>query len=75
MGLFTCVMTFNPTSISSASCPDTGRTTCSLDLAVKPGSEGVRRRARRYLPSGGRKTGERFRTQPITAEEVEESSG
>ncbi|XP_056871307.1 supervillin isoform X4 [Takifugu flavidus] len=56
-------------------CPDTGRTACSLDLAVKPGPEGVRRRARRYLPSGGRKTGERFRTQPITAEEVEESSG
>lgn len=50
----------------------------SLDLALKPGYEGVRRRARRYLPSGavgGRKTGERFRTQPITAEEVEESSG
>eukprot|EP00066_Takifugu_rubripes_P013250 XP_011602516.1 PREDICTED: supervillin-like isoform X2 [Takifugu rubripes] len=56
-------------------CPDTGRTACSLDLAVKPGPEGARRRARRYLPSGGRKTGERFRTQPITAEEVEESSG
>uniref|UniRef100_A0A674P9Y1 Supervillin c n=1 Tax=Takifugu rubripes TaxID=31033 RepID=A0A674P9Y1_TAKRU len=59
----------------SGSCPDTGRTACSLDLAVKPGPEGARRRARRYLPSGGRKTGERFRTQPITAEEVEESSG
>lgn len=45
---------------------------------MKPGHEGVRRRTRRYLPScpgGGRKTVERFRTQPITAEEVEESSG
>ncbi|XP_069021347.1 supervillin isoform X2 [Embiotoca jacksoni] len=52
--------------------------TSSLDLAVKPGSEGARRRTRRYLPGasgGGRKTGERFRTQPITANEMEESSG
>ncbi|XP_042360924.1 supervillin isoform X2 [Plectropomus leopardus] len=58
--------------------PDAGRTTSSLDLAVKPGAEGGRRRTRRYLPSesgGGRKTGERFRTQPITANEMEESSG
>ncbi|KAG7251584.1 hypothetical protein CRUP_005982 [Coryphaenoides rupestris] len=60
----------------------------SLDLAVKPGAAtdagggagvGVgRRRTRRYLPSGaggGRKTGERFRTQPITANEMQESSG
>uniref|UniRef100_A0A8C9SNL7 Supervillin c n=1 Tax=Scleropages formosus TaxID=113540 RepID=A0A8C9SNL7_SCLFO len=49
----------------------------TLDLAVKPGSEG-RQRPRRYLPSGaagGRKTNERFRTQPITASEMEESSG
>ncbi|TMS14869.1 Supervillin [Larimichthys crocea] len=52
--------------------------TSSLDLAVKPGSEGGRRRTRRYLPGGsggGRKTSERFRTQPITANEMEESSG
>lgn len=45
---------------------------------MKPGYEGIRRRTRRYLPSGpggGRKSGERFRTQPVTAEEVEESSG
>ncbi|XP_035510487.1 supervillin isoform X6 [Morone saxatilis] len=57
----------------SGSCP-----TSSLDLAVKPGSEGGRRRTRRYLPGGsggGRKTSERFRTQPITANEMEESSG
>lgn len=52
----------------------------SLDLAVKPGSEGARRRTRRYLPSGTapaacRKTSDRFRTQPITATEREESSG
>ncbi|XP_076607832.1 supervillin isoform X2 [Chaetodon auriga] len=60
------------------SCPDAGRATSSLDLAVKPGSEGGRRRARRYLPGGSggaRKTSERFRTQPITANEMEESSG
>nr|XP_046271575.1 supervillin isoform X2 [Scatophagus argus] len=59
-------------------CPDAGRATSSLDLAVKPGSEGGRRRTRRYLPGGaggGRKTSERFRTQPITASEMEESSG
>ncbi|KAM9843925.1 supervillin [Aulostomus maculatus] len=60
-------------------CPDAGRATSSLDLAVKPGSEGTRRRTRRYLPDGGsgnsRKTSERFRTQPITANEMEESSG
>ncbi|XP_028268487.1 supervillin isoform X2 [Parambassis ranga] len=59
-------------------CPDAGRATSSLDLAVKPGSEGSRRRTRRYLPGGsigGRKTSERFRTQPITANEMEESSG
>ncbi|XP_078140648.1 supervillin [Centroberyx gerrardi] len=60
--------------------PDAGRATSSLDLAVKPGggSEGGRRRTRRYLPGGsggGRKTGERFRTQPITANEMQESSG
>ncbi|XP_026215825.1 supervillin isoform X5 [Anabas testudineus] len=59
-------------------CPDAGRAASSLDLAVKPGSEGVRRRTRRYLPTGSggsRKTSERFRTQPITANEMEESSG
>ncbi|XP_029364826.1 supervillin isoform X3 [Echeneis naucrates] len=60
------------------SCPDPGRATSSLDLAVKPGSEGGRRRTRRYLTGGsggGRKTSERFRTQPITANEMEESGG
>ncbi|XP_038561119.1 supervillin isoform X3 [Micropterus salmoides] len=59
-------------------CPDAGRATSSLDLAVKPGAEGGRRRTRRYLPGGtggSRKTSERFRTQPITANEMEESSG
>ncbi|KAM3863947.1 supervillin [Diretmus argenteus] len=58
--------------------PDAGRAASSLDLAVKPGSEGGRRRNRRYLPggpAGGRKTSERFRTQPITANEMEDSSG
>ncbi|XP_036408959.1 supervillin-like isoform X1 [Megalops cyprinoides] len=55
---------------------DGGFVALSLDLAVRPGSEG-RRRTRRYLPlgaAGGRKTSERFRTQPITASEVQESS-
>ncbi|XP_029481123.2 supervillin isoform X4 [Oncorhynchus nerka] len=58
--------------------PDSGRAASSLDLAVKPGSEGGRQRIRRYLPGvsgGGRKTNERFRTQPITACEVQESGG
>ncbi|CDQ81475.1 unnamed protein product [Oncorhynchus mykiss] len=55
--------------------PDSGRAASSLDLAVKPGSEGGRRRTRRYVPGvsgGGSKTNERFRTQPITACEVQE---
>lgn len=57
-----------------------GSDAASLDLAVKPGPEGARRRTRRYLPSGTapaacRKTSDRFRTQPITATEREESSG
>ncbi|KAM8845237.1 supervillin-like isoform 3-T3 [Spinachia spinachia] len=59
-------------------CPEAGRAASSLHLAVTPGAEGGRRRSRRYLPGGaggGRKTSERFRTQPITANEVEESSG
>uniref|UniRef100_A0A4W5QAG2 Supervillin c n=1 Tax=Hucho hucho TaxID=62062 RepID=A0A4W5QAG2_9TELE len=58
--------------------PDSGRAASSLDLAVKPGSEGGRRHTCRYLPGvsgGGRKTNERFRTQPITACEVQESGG
>ncbi|XP_010864419.2 supervillin isoform X3 [Esox lucius] len=59
--------------------PDTGCAASCLDLAANPGSEGGRRRTRRYLPGvsgvGGRKTNERFRTQPITALEVQESGG
>ncbi|XP_024128826.1 supervillin isoform X3 [Oryzias melastigma] len=57
---------------------DGGRAVSSLDLATTPGAEGGRRRTQRYLPggtSGSRKTNERFRTQPITAIEVEQSSG
>ncbi|KAK3519714.1 hypothetical protein QTP70_002670 [Hemibagrus guttatus] len=49
-----------------------------MDPSVKAGSDGGRRRTRRYLPSGGagsRKTNERFRTQPITASEMQESCG
>ncbi|XP_056262421.1 supervillin isoform X3 [Pseudoliparis swirei] len=59
-------------------CPDDGRATSSLDLAVKPGSEEGRRRSRRHLPGGsggGRQMSERFKTQPITANEMEERSG
>ncbi|XP_063079001.1 supervillin isoform X2 [Engraulis encrasicolus] len=55
-----------------------GQTTSSLDLAMKPGAEGGRRRTRRYLPgsaAASRKTSERFRTQPVTATEMEESCG
>ncbi|XP_078807943.1 supervillin isoform X6 [Oryzias latipes] len=55
-----------------------GRAMSSLDLAMTPGAERGRRRTQRYLPAGtssSRKTNERFRTQPITAIEVEESSG
>ncbi|XP_066498667.1 supervillin isoform X2 [Hoplias malabaricus] len=50
----------------------------ALDLVLKAGSEGSRRRTRRYLPSGAtgnRKTSERFRTQPVTAYEMQESCG
>ncbi|XP_035255043.1 supervillin-like isoform X3 [Anguilla anguilla] len=56
---------------------DGGSVTSSLDLAGSPAPEG-RRRTRRYLPGGAaesRKTSERFRTQPITATEVQESGG
>ncbi|XP_061701949.1 supervillin isoform X1 [Syngnathoides biaculeatus] len=58
-------------------CADDGtRATSSLDLTLNPASDGPRRRTRRYFPGGpggARKTGERFRTQPVTANEVEES--
>nr|XP_057904295.1 supervillin [Doryrhamphus excisus] len=57
---------------------DDGRATSSLDLAVKPASDGGRRRTRRYLPGGSssaRKNSERFRTQPITANEMEHTGG
>ncbi|KAG9264219.1 supervillin-like isoform X1 [Astyanax mexicanus] len=50
----------------------------ALELAVKAGSDGGRRRTRRYLPAGAagsRKTNERFRTQPVTAYEMQESCG
>ncbi|XP_062422328.1 supervillin isoform X3 [Pungitius pungitius] len=63
---------------ADTACPEAGRAASSLDLAATPGSEGGRRRSRRYLPGGPggvRKTSERFRTQPITANEMEDSSG
>ncbi|XP_054615893.1 supervillin [Dunckerocampus dactyliophorus] len=59
-------------------CVDDGRATSSLDLAVKPASDGGRRRTRRYHPGGpssARKNSERFRTQPITANEMEHTGG
>ncbi|MBN3296526.1 SVIL protein, partial [Amia calva] len=56
--------------------PDADLVASSLDLAVRPGVKGGRRRSRRYLPGGaGRKTCDRFRTQPITAAEVLDSNG
>ncbi|KAF7697854.1 hypothetical protein HF521_004364 [Silurus meridionalis] len=48
------------------------------DPSVKAGSDGSRRRTRRYMPAGAagsRKTNDRFRTQPITASEMQESCG
>ncbi|CAL1587914.1 unnamed protein product [Knipowitschia caucasica] len=64
------------TPSDQTSAPDAA--SASLDLALRPGSE-ARRRTRRYLPSGStvssRKTSDRFRTQPITATEREQSSG
>ncbi|XP_028310399.1 supervillin-like isoform X2 [Gouania willdenowi] len=56
--------------------PDATQTSASLDLAVNQESDAGRRRSRRYHAgaSGGRKNNERFRTQPITAYEMEESS-
>ncbi|KAL0992477.1 hypothetical protein UPYG_G00093840 [Umbra pygmaea] len=60
---------------------DCGYAASGLDLAVNPGPEGGRRRTRRYLPGvlgsgcGDRKTNERFRTQPITACEMQETCG
>lgn len=48
------------------------------DPSVKAGPDGGRRRTRRYIPAGAaesRKTSERFRTQPITASEMQESCG
>ncbi|XP_017352126.1 supervillin isoform X3 [Ictalurus punctatus] len=48
------------------------------DPSAKAGSDGGRRRTRRYVPAGAatsRKTSERFRTQPVTASEMQESCG
>ncbi|KAJ8344855.1 hypothetical protein SKAU_G00290480 [Synaphobranchus kaupii] len=67
----------NGTEIEPHTNSDGGSVTSSLDLAGSSGPEG-RRRTRRYLPGGaggGRKTNERFRTQPVTATEVQESAG
>ncbi|XP_050962104.1 supervillin isoform X2 [Labeo rohita] len=57
---------------------DGGVVALTLDLAVQPGAEGSRRRARRYMPgdpAGSRKNSERFRTQPVTACEIKDSCG
>lgn len=61
-----------------SNCSDGGVVALTLDLAVQPVTEGGRRRTRRYMPGdppGSRKTGERFRTQPITACEIHDSRG
>lgn len=55
---------------------DGGVVALTLDLAGQP--EGSHRRARRYLsgdPAVSRKNSERFRTQPITAYEKQDSCG
>nr|XP_049599996.1 supervillin isoform X4 [Syngnathus scovelli] len=57
---------------------DGPRAASSLDPTVKSTSDGARRRTRRYFPGGpggARKNSERFKTQPITANEMEESGG
>ncbi|KAF5903216.1 supervillin-like isoform X5, partial [Clarias magur] len=58
--------------------PEGGGSDAVPDPSAKAGSNGSRRRTRRYLPAGAagsRKTSERFRTQPITASEMQESCG
>ncbi|XP_058270254.1 supervillin isoform X3 [Hemibagrus wyckioides] len=65
-------------SAASAKVAEDGGSDSVTDPSVKAGSDGGRRRTRRYLPSGGagtRKTNERFRTQPITASEMQDSCG
>ncbi|XP_053708509.1 supervillin-like isoform X2 [Synchiropus splendidus] len=59
------------------SCPDPGCGSTSAHQPVKPCPEGGRRRTRRCLAGSGtgRKSADRFRTQPITASEMEDSSG
>nr|XP_061805296.1 supervillin-like [Nerophis lumbriciformis] len=59
--------------VSAENVPQAGS---SLDPTTKPVSDGARRRTCRYIASGlggARKNNERFRTQPITANEMEES--
>ncbi|XP_062874899.1 supervillin isoform X2 [Trichomycterus rosablanca] len=58
--------------------PVSGGSGTTLEQTVKSGSDGGRRRTRRYLPAGAagsRKANERFRTQPITASEMQKSCG
>ncbi|XP_077350736.1 supervillin isoform X3 [Festucalex cinctus] len=59
-------------------CADGPQAASSPEPTAKPVSDAARRRTRRYFPGGpgsARKNSERFRTQPITANEMEESGG
>ncbi|KAM9457917.1 supervillin isoform 2-T2 [Clarias gariepinus] len=65
-------------SAASDKVPEGGGFDALPDPSPKAGSDGSRRRTRRYLPAGAagsRKTSERFRTQPITASEMQDSCG
>lgn len=63
---------------NSSSSAEGGGSNAVPDPSAKAGSDGGRRRTRRYVPAGAatsRKTSERFRTQPVTASEMQESCG
>ncbi|XP_060758018.1 supervillin isoform X2 [Neoarius graeffei] len=65
-------------SAASHKVAESGGSDTVPDPSVKAGPDGGRRRTRRYIPAGAaesRKTSERFRTQPITASEMQESCG
>ncbi|XP_077474709.1 supervillin [Stigmatopora argus] len=68
----------NGADSGNVSAEDGSQPGSSLDPTTKPASDGARRRSCRYLPGGQggtRKNSERFRTQPITANEMEERGG
>ncbi|XP_061159546.1 supervillin isoform X3 [Syngnathus typhle] len=68
----------NGAEADKACSQDGPRAASSLDPTVKSTTDGARRRTRCYFPGGpggARKNSERFKTQPITANEMEESGG